>query len=60
MFARGGWAVSSYRACQGGPSEVEQRDVVRSRPGLDEVGDDLPTTGTNLNPWPEKPQASIT
>ena len=29
------------RACEGGPRDVEQPDVVRSRPGLDEVGDDL-------------------
>src|SRR5688572_2515469 len=38
--ALGAWSART-RACEGGPSDVEQRNVVRSRPGLDEVGDDL-------------------
>jgi hypothetical protein len=37
-------------ACEGGPSDVEECDVVRSCPGLDEVGDDLAHHRHELEP----------
>ena len=52
--------ISLRRAAKRRASDVEQVDVVGGGAGLDQVGDDLPDDGTNLNPCPEKPQATTT